>query len=302
MGYPAQKTSVAALVALLCDLKGYARREGKDTYYYYKPVVALLNHKLVREACPEGIARKTEEIARNNSVYVAERDLHLDPLTEAIFSSGEEKVTAYLLRVLDRLGRSEAGERAEPVEREFIFSIYTQIQHLQNVFEEEGIEPEEKLYTQLVGKVVGSISIPFSGEPLEGLQVMGLMETRMLDFKHLIVLSANEGTLPKTTLPSSFIPYNLRVGFRLPTPEHQDALFAYYFYRLLQFRKQSFKLFGTCFHNVFADRKRADTDNFADIAAHVLERAALYPEKHVVDFGNGFNRRVVSLVICVFKL
>ena len=91
MGYPAQKTSVAALVALLCDLKGYARREGKDTYYYYKPVVALLNHKLVREACPEGIARKTEEIARNNSVYVAERDLHLDPLTEAIFSSGEER-------------------------------------------------------------------------------------------------------------------------------------------------------------------------------------------------------------------
>ena len=133
MGYPAQKTSVAALVALLCDLKGYARREGKDTYYYYKPVVALLNHKLVREACPEGIARKTEEIARNNSVYVAERDLHLDPLTEAIFSSGEEKVTVYLLRVLDRLGRSEAGERAEPVEREFIFSIYTQIQHLQEM-------------------------------------------------------------------------------------------------------------------------------------------------------------------------
>ncbi len=244
MGYPAQKTSVAALVALLCDLKGYARREGKDTYYYYKPVVALLNHKLVREACPEGIARKTEEIARNNSVYVAERDLHLDPLTEAIFSSGEEKVTAYLLRVLDRLGRSEAGERAEPVEREFIFSIYTQIQHLQNVFEEEGIEPEEKLYTQLVGKVVGSISIPFSGEPLEGLQVMGLMETRMLDFKHLIVLSANEGTLPKTTLPSSFIPYNLRVGFRLPTPEHQDALFAYYFYRLLQ-RAQDVKILYT---------------------------------------------------------
>lgn len=63
---------------------------------------------------------------------------------------------------------------------------------------------------------------------------MGLMETRMLDFNHLIILSANEGILPKTTLPASFIPYNLRFGFRLPTPEHQDAVFAYYFYRLLQ--------------------------------------------------------------------
>lgn len=244
MGYPAQKTSVAALVSLLCDLEGYARKEGGETYYYYKPVVALLNHKLVQEACPEKIVLMTERITKENMVYVAERELRMEPLTEAIFSSGEEKVPAYLLRVLDRWGSSEAGERAEPVEKEFVFSVYTQIQHLQNVFEEEGIEPEEKLYMQLVGKVVNGISIPFSGEPLEGLQVMGLMETRMLDFKHLIVLSANEGTLPKTTLPSSFIPYNLRVGFRLPTPEHQDALFAYYFYRLLQ-RAQDVRILYT---------------------------------------------------------
>lgn len=68
---------------------------------------------------------------------------------------------------------------------------------------------------------------------------MGLMETRMLDFKNLIILSANEGILPKGGHASSFIPYNLRLGFGLPTPEHMDALFAYYFYRLLQRAKTS---------------------------------------------------------------
>ena len=119
------------------------------------------------------------------------------------------------------LTRSVLKEEADPIEKEFVFTVYTQIQNLQNTFEEEGIEPENKLYMQIINKVIGNLSIPFSGEPLEGLQLMGLMETRMLDFKHLIILSANEGILPQGRhCLASFIPYNLRFGFRLPTPEH----------------------------------------------------------------------------------
>ena len=87
---------------------------------------------------------------------------------------------------------------------------------------------------QIINKVICNLSIPFSWEPQEGLQLMGLIETRMLDFKNLIILTANEVILPKGWHASSFIPYNLRLGFGLPTPEHMDALFAYYFYRLLQ--------------------------------------------------------------------
>lgn len=234
MGYPAHNTSIAALISLLCDLQNYAKREGKETYYYYKPVVALLNHKLIKDLCPEEISRITNYINQKNIVYVAEKSLHFHKLTEAVFSSEEQKIPVYLLKILNLLTRTTSGEQTDPIEKEFIFSIYTQIQNLQNTFEEEGLEPENKLYLQIISKVISNISVPFSGEPLEGLQLMGLMETRMLDFKNLILLSANEGILPKTTLPSSFIPYNLRLGFRLPTPEYQDALFAYYFYRLLQ--------------------------------------------------------------------
>jgi hypothetical protein len=76
-------------------------------------------------------------------------------------------------------------------------------------------------------------AIPFSGEPLIGLQVTGLLETRNIDFKNVIILSVNEGILPKSTVIPSLIPYNLRRGFGLPTFEHQDAIFAYYFYRLI---------------------------------------------------------------------
>ena len=124
------------------------------------------------------------------------------------------------------------------IEKEFIFSLYTYIQNVQNSFETEGIKPDNKLYMQIVIKLLNTTSIPFSGEPLKGMQLMGLMESRMLDFNNLIILSANEGVLPKNNLNMSFIPYNLRKGFKMPTPENKDALFAYYFYRLLQRSKK----------------------------------------------------------------
>ncbi|MEG2277568.1 MAG: PD-(D/E)XK nuclease family protein [Odoribacter sp.] len=244
MGYPAHNTSIASLISLLCDLKNYAKHESTGNYYYYKSVIALLHHKLIKELCPEEIYQLINLINQKNIIYVSEKNLQFHTLIQTIFSATTEKIPTYLMNILNRLTRTSLQENSDPIEKEFIFSIYTQIQNLQNTFEEEGIEPEEKLYIQIIQKMIDSISIPFSGEPLEGLQLMGLMETRMLDFKNLIILSANEGILPKTTLPASFIPYNLRLGFRLPTPEHQDSVFAYYFYRLLQ-RSKNIKILYT---------------------------------------------------------
>lgn len=243
MGYPARNTSVATLITLLCDLKNYAKQESTTTYYYFKPVIALLNHKFIKTLCPEDIHKITNYIHQKNIIYISEKSLQFHPLTQAIFSSTQQAVPDYLLHILNLLSHLPS-EHNDPIEKEFIFSIYTQIQNLRNTFEEENIQPENKLYLQIISKVISNISVPFTGEPLEGLQLMGLMETRMLDFENLIILSANEGILPKATHPSSFIPYNLRVGFRLPTPERQDALFAYYFYRLLQ-RSRNVKILYT---------------------------------------------------------
>ncbi len=78
------------------------------------------------------------------------------------------------------------------------------------------------------------MKIPFSGEPLSGLQIMGILETRTLDFENVVILSMNEGTFPRSRPRYSFIPFNLRKGFGLPTIEHQDSIYAYYFYRLIQ--------------------------------------------------------------------
>ena len=216
------------------------------TYYYYKPVIALLNHKLIKNSCPEDIPAFTNEVNTKNIVYIPEKDLQWDDITREIFSSREENLMTYLLGVLRRLITSlqEVSDDNLRIEKEFLFSIYTTIQSMRNVFQEEGITPDNQFYLQIIHKILQGITIPFSGEPLEGMQIMGLMETRMLDFKNLIILSANEGIIPTSGHTASFIPYNLRLGFGLPTPEHQDVLFAYYFYRLLQ-RAEHVKLLYT---------------------------------------------------------
>lgn len=243
MGYPAQNTSIAALIFLLSELKKYTKTGKNDCYYYYKPVVALLNHKLIKDLCPEDINQITNYINEKNIIYIGANKLYFNTLTQAIFEPSEKDTPSYVLAILQLLSQilGEEKKQLHPIEKEFIFTLYTQLQRLQNTFKEEGIEPDEKLYMQVINKVVNTTTIPFSGEPLEGLQLMGLLETRILDFRNLILLSANEGILPRTNIASSFIPYNLRAGFKLPTPEYQDALYAYNFYRLLQ-RAENIKI------------------------------------------------------------
>ena len=87
---------------------------------------------------------------------------------------------------------------------------------------------------RIIDKLLRSQSVPFSGEPLSGIQIMGILETRALDFKNLVILSVNEGVLPSVSTGSSFIPFSLREAFGLPSINHQESIYAYHFYRLLQ--------------------------------------------------------------------
>ena len=89
-------------------------------------------------------------------------------------------------------------------------------------------------YMRILDRMLRIQSVPFSGEPLSGIQIMGILETRALDFKNLIILSVNEGVLPSVSTGSSFIPFSLREAFGLPSINHQESIYAYHFYRLLQ--------------------------------------------------------------------
>lgn len=111
------------------------------------------------------------------------------------------------------------------------------------------------IFWNLVLEVLRSIRVPFTGEPLKGLQIMGLLETRALDFDNIFILSMNEGILPRGFTQSSFIPYNLRKAFKLPVYEDEDAIPAYYFYRLLQRAKNIYLFYNTEVGNFSAGEK-----------------------------------------------
>ncbi len=119
------------------------------------------------------------------------------------------------------------------IEKECFVMLYESLIKLQRWIGNRDLK-DLKFFRKLLHKVAGSVKIPFSGEPLEGIQVMGFMETRNLDFEKVILLSANEGKVPSTFRQTSFVPYNIRRGFGLPTHEFNDGLYSYLFYRVMQ--------------------------------------------------------------------
>ena len=119
------------------------------------------------------------------------------------------------------------------LEKELIYHLYIHINRLQALAEENQFQFEQRTFLKLFRQLMQSLRLPFTGEPLRGLQIMGVLETRNLDFDHVFILSANEGIYPPREVSNSFVPGNLRRGFGLPTPDFQDAIYAYTFYRLL---------------------------------------------------------------------
>lgn len=145
--------------------------------------------------------------------------------------------------------REEGKDKAlQPLYNETLFLTHNILNRFIRLTEEGILCVQPATLKRLLRTVMESASVPFHGEPATGLQVMGVLETRNLDFRHLILLSLNEGMLPQRISNTSFIPYNLREAFGLTTVKHKIAVYAFYFYRLLQRSERV-----TMLYNVSAD-------------------------------------------------
>lgn len=231
MGYPLNGTPVASLMDYILVLQKDLRYMDRLPMFYFRDVLPVLNHHYVTSAYPAAAASLVKEITENNKVYISAASLDKAPLFGIIFSPVEDIALfpAYLIRILEELNKRVAN----PIEQEFIFHYFTTVNRMNDIMAEAGIEMMADTYFRLLRRMTETISIPFRGEPLSGLQVMGVLETRALDFDRLIILSMNEGVFPQKKAANSFIPYNLRRGFGLPTYEHQDSVWSYHFYRLI---------------------------------------------------------------------
>lgn len=262
MGYPLSKTPIASFMEHILQLHKNIRYIKGEPFYHYKDVIAILSHQYVIIACQNRSASIINDIVNYNKIYIPAKDLCQDELIGILFKPviSSEELSDYLICILERLNdslrKTEIGDKTDntdgdkkstlsDIEQEFIFHYFATVNRLKGIIKETNITMHLDTYFRLLKKIADMITIPFEGEPLSGLQVMGVLETRALDFDQLIILSMNEGIFPLKKAANSFIPYNLRRGFGLPTYEHQDSVWAYHFYRLIHRVKEVTLLYDT---------------------------------------------------------
>ncbi len=243
MGFPLSQTPVHSFINSILELHiaGYDRKTG---YFIYEYVQKVLRHPYVRQLSIAALSLD-QELTRTNRFYPYPAELQKDRLLEVLFTpvAHSEKLCRLLLKVIREvtpLHRQQEEEKQifTQLYKEALFKAYTLINRMLGLIEKRELSIRPETLTRLLNQLLGSTAIPFRGEPAIGMQIMGVLETRNLDFRNLLVLSLNEGTLPRKGGDSSFIPYSLRRTFGMSTVEHQNAIYAYYFYRLIQRAEQ----------------------------------------------------------------
>lgn len=240
-----QQTPFYSLIQQLIQLQGTGHPQHSETYRLHY-VLTALRHPYTRFISPR-YADLLEKLEEQKRFYPSRDFLSMDgdeglsllfrnleeQTAEATQNSYNKQLISYLLDILRMIG-TQAKDLNDPLFHESLYRTYTLLNRLQELITSGDLEVDTITLERLIQQLIQTTSIPFHGEPAEGIQVMGVLETRNLDFDHILVLSCNEGKIPKGMNDSSFIPYSLRKAYGLTTVENKVAIFAYYFHSMLQ--------------------------------------------------------------------
>ena len=275
MGYPLKDTPVFSLLESVLTLQQHQKESlVHGISFYYKPLVELLEHPMLFSLEEGRIKEVIASVKRRNLIRLYQEDLELKhPIFKIIFQKPEYALE-YLTEILKSL-YDTWKEKGHDLELEFISRFYHHVKQLENMLGDKTKGLSYEFLIKLFRRLSRSLKIPFTGEPLNGLQVMGILETRNLDFDKVFVLNMNEDSWPATPKRGSFIPYNIRKAFDLPTFENQDAIYAYLFYRLLQRAKEVTFFYNTVSEfNVNGELSRLvqqlETESPYKIEKHIL--------------------------------
>ncbi|MFH1121343.1 MAG: PD-(D/E)XK nuclease family protein [Bacteroidota bacterium] len=252
MGYPLQQSPLYGFFDALISMHINASpgKEATQSYFYFKDVLSLIQHPYT------SLLIKGEQISRLTTAMKSVRTSFPDVITifrnqdpedpgikqiKTLFSKVESPsgLTGLIIAAVEmfRNAGKPAGDPDETVnstDGEILFSLAMIANRLHTLVSGNNLIGELRTLQVLFREAAAAMPVPFYGEPLEGIQVMGMLETRTLDFENVILVSTNEDTLPSKKTYNSFIPFEIRQSFGLPTHHDQQAVFAYHFYRLLQ--------------------------------------------------------------------
>ena len=221
-------------------------------YYYYKDILSLFNHPYLRKLTINEGKSYFSNIRKNNRIFLSEKQISelfneeeqptLEKIKPLFFQDSYEvkNVIQNCITICKNLKESVVG-----IEKEYVFRFYTIFQQLNTLNNDFGYITNIKTLHQFFTQFVNNEKLSFQGEPLEGLQLMGMLETRVIDFETVIITSANEGVLPMSKSEKSFIPLDVKKHFGLPTYKEKDAIFSYHFHRLLHRAKNIYLVYNT---------------------------------------------------------
>ncbi len=245
MGYPLRQTTAYSFLERLIELQKNTRHSDDKTTFYHADVTGILLHPYITEILGDNARKLQQKIIDGRYIRINQEFFAGYDMLSAIFQPTGDYIclSTYLLDVLNMLAQhstensesDDAGNDNRSLKLSYILHIAESITKLNNSLKDCEIDISTSVYTSLLRRHLQNERIPFSGEPLQGLQVMGILETRNIDFRNVIILSMNDDNFPGNLAgASSFIPYNLRAAYGMPTPEHHEGVYAYYFYRLIQ--------------------------------------------------------------------
>lgn len=291
LGFSLKNSTISGLIDHWLDIFKYKTGDK----FYYKPVIKFLSNAYIKALYPNETSTFETAVVENNLLYIYNDDLKEFPfLTEFlslnIDSSGEilQKVKTLLEKIYYHYFDQPNPKSTQLFETEILYQGLKAIGKMEEIFNETKIEIQPETLKKLLYKYLNSVSVNFSGEPVLGLQVMGLLESRNLDFENVFILNANEGILPASIASGSFIPYHLRSGFSLPTYNNNDSMYAYYIYRLLHRSKNIYFLYN----NVADEQTKAEPSRY--LIQLQLESGLTFTEYHQkIEFITPQTKRII---------
>jgi len=246
MGYPLGNTSFMGLIENVFDL--HLGRNEKNQFYY-KDLGKVFQHPWVKASLGKKKNSFNVYVSRTNAIYFNAIEVDELGFTELsfLFRTWKKKPTdiiEMLVDLIDYFKTFFVEQKNNEIQLEQLYECSKIVKKLTTILSEYDEVKTVSAFRSVFFQAIRSSTLSFFGEPLKGLQLMGMLETRALDFENLIILSVNENILPKGKVENSFIPFDLRKAFGLPTYKERDAIFANHFYRLLHRAKNAYLVYN----------------------------------------------------------
>ena len=257
MGYPLQNVPTSQLISSIFQLfiTQDTLQKSASNKFYYKDVIRFFKnsviYQLVKGNTSETVLTIENNISKQNNTFidVSTIESYLKPLDKKNSSLLQNifkpfiTVEDFMIRILNLL--DGAKDHVSVLEKEYLYRFHNAFNQLINLNKTKKYFQNIKTIYQFYKRIIANEKLSFQGEPLNGLQLMGMLETRVLDFENVIITSVNENIIPSSATQNSFIPFDVKVQFGLPTYREKDAIYSYHFFRLLQRAKNVYLLYNT---------------------------------------------------------